>query len=117
MSEEITTAQITLRIPLSTLRWLQLLSDRGRASEVLEKLADHAAQGVYRAGAWERGWICNVFNERDGDARARRALEMGALRWNAHHLRYELTDDEAWQRYIKEVRDHAKTETSTPDHE
>jgi len=28
---------------------------------VLLKLADHADQGVYRPGAWERGWLCSAF--------------------------------------------------------
>jgi hypothetical protein len=32
-----------------------------RVRFVLEELADHAQQGVYRPGAWERAWICNAF--------------------------------------------------------
>lgn len=29
--------------------------------DVLGKLADHAQQGVYRSGAWEREWLCSAF--------------------------------------------------------
>jgi hypothetical protein len=28
---------------------------------VLEELADHAQQAVYRPGAWEREWLCQAF--------------------------------------------------------
>ena len=30
-------------------------------ASVLVKLADHAQQGVYRPGAWERDWLCQAF--------------------------------------------------------
>ena len=30
---------------------------------VLLELADHAQQGVYRPGAWERGWLCQAFGD------------------------------------------------------
>lgn len=30
---------------------------------VLYELIDHAQQGVYRPGSWERGWLCQVFGE------------------------------------------------------
>jgi hypothetical protein len=30
---------------------------------VLLRLADHAQQGVYRPGAWERQWITQVFGD------------------------------------------------------
>lgn len=28
---------------------------------VIYKLLDHADQGIYRAGAWEREWLCRAF--------------------------------------------------------
>jgi hypothetical protein len=30
---------------------------------VIEELIDHAQQGVYRPGAWERGWLISVFSD------------------------------------------------------
>jgi len=30
---------------------------------VIVQLIDHAQQGVYRPGAWERGWICQAFGD------------------------------------------------------
>jgi hypothetical protein len=45
--------------------------------DVLGKLADHAQQGIYRSGAWEREWLCSAFGhewtgrmEPDPDGRA-----------------------------------------------
>lgn len=34
-----------------------LLSAIGKPENVLASLADHAAQGIRRTGAWESGWI------------------------------------------------------------
>lgn len=31
--------------------------------EVIGRLADHADQGVYRSGSWERAWLCQAFGE------------------------------------------------------
>ena len=31
------------------------------AEEVIGKLVDHACQGVYRPGAWERDWLSQAF--------------------------------------------------------
>lgn len=39
----------------------QLLLER--VQEVLQELVDHAAQGVYRPGAWERGWLTQAFGD------------------------------------------------------
>jgi hypothetical protein len=30
---------------------------------VIHELIDHAQQGVYRPGAWERGWLCQAFGD------------------------------------------------------
>lgn len=35
----------------------------GEPAEVLARLADHAQQGVYRPGSWERPWLVQVFGE------------------------------------------------------
>jgi hypothetical protein len=31
--------------------------------DVVMELVDHAQQGVYRPGAWERGWLCQAFGD------------------------------------------------------
>lgn len=41
----------------------QLLSVLGDPREVLARLADHASQGVYRPGAWEREWLHQAFGD------------------------------------------------------
>ena len=38
-----------------------LAAPAGTAADVVALLADHAQQGVYRPGAWEREWICQAF--------------------------------------------------------
>lgn len=38
-----------------------LLSVLGKPQDVVEQLIDHAQQGVYRPGAWEREWLCQCF--------------------------------------------------------
>ena len=40
---------------------LQVLDPDGSVERVLEQLIDHAQQGVYRPGAWEREWLMQVF--------------------------------------------------------
>jgi hypothetical protein len=55
--------QITLEIDDTTVNLLATLSENGSVPEVLETLIDHAAQGVYRPGAWEREWLCQVFGD------------------------------------------------------
>jgi hypothetical protein len=34
-----------------------------KLASVLYTLIDHAQQGVYRPGAWEREWICQAFGD------------------------------------------------------
>lgn len=34
-----------------------------KLEDVVAELADHAQQGVYRPGAWERGWLCQAFGD------------------------------------------------------
>jgi len=41
----------------------ELLSVLGDPEDVLETLIDHAQQGVYRPGSWERAWLTQVFPE------------------------------------------------------
>jgi hypothetical protein len=55
--------QITLEIDDTTASLLATLSENGSVPEILETLIDHAAQGVYRPGAWEREWLCQVFGD------------------------------------------------------
>ena len=59
-------------------QWEELLRVLGEPAEVLAELADHAQQGVFRAGSWERQWLVQAFGhewtarlEQDPDARWR----------------------------------------------
>ncbi len=57
---------VPVRVDTTAHRLLAVLGDQARPEaervrEVLERLADHAQQGVYRPGAWEREWICSAF--------------------------------------------------------
>ena len=40
-----------------------LLSVLGDPKAVVGRLIDHAQQGVYRPGAWERQWLCQAFGD------------------------------------------------------
>ena len=40
-----------------------LLAVLGSVEEVVGLLVDHAQQGVYRPGAWERDWLIQVFGD------------------------------------------------------
>lgn len=52
------------RITLSvSQKEFDLLSALGTVENVIQKLVDHAAQGVRRPGAWERGWLMQAFGD------------------------------------------------------
>ena len=54
--------EITLNLDDETMERLAVLAEPGwGVSEVVGLLVDHAQQGVYRPGAWERGWLCQAF--------------------------------------------------------
>ena len=55
--------QITLEIDNVIAELLRTLDDNGSIKEAIHTLIDHAAQGVYRPGAWERPWICQAFGD------------------------------------------------------
>jgi hypothetical protein len=56
--------EITITVPDEVAARLAVLAaPAGTAADVLALLADHAQQGVYRPGSWERGWTCSVFGE------------------------------------------------------
>jgi len=59
--------QITVTLPVEVARRLAVLAgddpSPGAAALALATLADHAQQGVYRPGAWERDWVCQVFGD------------------------------------------------------
>lgn len=40
---------------------LSAISLDGTPKGAIEQLIDHAQQGVYRPGAWEREWLCQAF--------------------------------------------------------
>jgi len=56
--------QITVEIDDTVYKLLRTLSERpAGVDDVILRLIDHAQQGVYRPGAWERDWLCQVFGE------------------------------------------------------
>jgi hypothetical protein len=59
--------KIELDIDDDTLAYLTVLgSGRGQSpEEVIYQLIDHAIQGVYRPGSWERPWIEQAFGAID----------------------------------------------------
>jgi hypothetical protein len=52
--------KITVELPEE---WVELLRVLGDPAEVLAELADHAQQGVFRPGSWERGWVAQAFGD------------------------------------------------------
>ncbi|MGH9902068.1 MAG: hypothetical protein ACRD68_09685 [Pyrinomonadaceae bacterium] len=50
--------RVILDLDEKTVERLRVL---GEPAEVLARLADHAQQGVYRPGSWERPWLEQVF--------------------------------------------------------
>jgi hypothetical protein len=56
---------ITLHLSRQTADRLAALTGTQYGPETTEaviyELIDHAQQGVYRSGAWERPWICQAF--------------------------------------------------------
>jgi hypothetical protein len=54
--------KLELEISDTVAALLATLSDTGDVQEVVEQLIDHAQQGVYRPGAWEREWLCQAFS-------------------------------------------------------
>ncbi|WP_437804527.1 hypothetical protein [Sorangium sp. So ce693] len=56
-------AKVTIELDDTTAAYLRVLSDDGTAEETLSRLALHAADGVRRPGAWERGWVCQAFGD------------------------------------------------------
>jgi len=57
--------EIIMRVPDEVAERLAVLCDPtwecATIADVIEKLVDHAQQGVYRPGAWEREWVCQAF--------------------------------------------------------
>lgn len=58
---------VTVALSERTARNLAVLIDPdqglGTLAAVLAELADHAQQGVYRPGAWERDWLIQAFGD------------------------------------------------------
>lgn len=55
--------KIELELEASTVDLLAVLSDDGDVRQLIYALVDHARQGVYRPGAWERGWLEQAFGD------------------------------------------------------
>ncbi len=52
---------IALEVDATVYELLSVLG--GTAEEVVGELIDHAQQGVYRPGSWERNWVCQAFGD------------------------------------------------------
>lgn len=67
MTDHPNPVQVTVTLPAEHARRLAVLageeSGPGGVALVLATLADHAQQGVYRPGAWERDWVMQVFGD------------------------------------------------------
>ncbi len=61
------TRTITVEVSEVVYSLLEVLTEGEYApstvEEVVSELIDHAQQGVYRPGAWERQWLIQVFGE------------------------------------------------------
>jgi hypothetical protein len=59
--------RITVDIDNTVYALLEALTRGAYAAESVEdvilRLIDHAQQGVYRRGAWERDWLCQAFGD------------------------------------------------------
>lgn len=67
MTDPVPTVSITLELSQRVADLLAVLTVGEYAPDDLEgvlmKLIDHAQQGVYRPGAWERGWLEQAFGD------------------------------------------------------
>lgn len=63
MSAKRKVVPVTVEISETVHRLLAVLDANGSVENVLLTLIDHAQQGVYRPGAWERVWLIQVFCE------------------------------------------------------
>jgi len=55
---------ITITVSKTVYALLQTLCDADQTIDsVVEDLVDHAQQGVYRPGAWEREWLIQAFGD------------------------------------------------------
>jgi hypothetical protein len=53
--------KVTLQLDQRVAELLATLDEKGDVKAVLLRLVDHAQQGVYRPGAWERDWLIQAF--------------------------------------------------------
>jgi hypothetical protein len=51
----------TIELDRRVAELLAVLDEQGDVQNVIERLIDHAQQGVYRPYAWERDWLKQVF--------------------------------------------------------
>jgi hypothetical protein len=64
------TRTISIKVSREVYALLEVLDE---PKNVIMELIDHAQQGVYRPGAWERNWVCQAF----GDDWIERLVETG----------------------------------------
>lgn len=58
--------KVTLEVSEPVYGLLQTIADAngGSVEAVLQDLIDHAQQGIYRPGSWERSWLIQAVGER-----------------------------------------------------
>lgn len=54
---------LTLEIDDRVAGLLAVLAEDGNVGDVVKTLIDHAQQGVFRPGSWERDWLAHVFGD------------------------------------------------------
>lgn len=55
--------KLTIEVSETVYELLCALDDQADVKYVVGRLIDHAQQGVYRPGAWERQWLCQIFGD------------------------------------------------------
>lgn len=63
MNTAIVKHKITIEVTQTVYALLATLHEKKDVQSVVAELIDHAQQGVYRPGAWERSWLEQVFGK------------------------------------------------------
>lgn len=69
--------EITITIDDNTAKVLSFLDENDDVRNTVLRLIDHAHQGVYRPGSWERDWLYRVFLNQEIQAAEERMYAEG----------------------------------------